>query len=202
MSVTAAIQDAIAQKPGNFLFFSEDFEAAGQPAAIRKSLERLTARGAIRRVAQGVYTRPIQDPIFGEILPDLDAVAQALARRDRARLLPTGAMSMYMLGLSTQVPLNQVYLTDGASRVVQVEGRHIRFKRTSPRFLAMKGPISRLVVQALRSVGKDEVDDGMEKTIKDKLRMEEREHIIHDMNLAPAWIRAIMHKSVPDYGVL
>lgn len=99
------------------------------------------------------------------------------------------------LGLSTQVPLKAVYLTDGAARIVKVGKRTIQFKRTTPKNLSAKGQISKLVIQALKAIGKDKVSVDEERKILALLRKEKLEHLKHDILLAPEWIRKIMRNA-------
>lgn len=83
-------------------------------------MQRLTENKAIVRIAQGIYTIPEIDPVIGQVMPGIDAVTKAIAKRDKATIVPTGVYALNKLGLSTQVPLNVVYLTNGAARKVIV----------------------------------------------------------------------------------
>src|SRR6056297_835188 len=100
------------------LFFVKDFLRIGNSKTITKALERLVKKEEIARVAK------------------------AIAKRDKARIIPTGAMALNALGLSTQVPMNVVYLTDGAARRINIGKRKIIFKKTSPKNLSAIGKIS------------------------------------------------------------
>lgn len=92
------------------LFFTEDFLNFGSAKAVAKTLERLTVKGDISRVARGIYARPARDPLLGELKPSTEAIAKAIRKRDKARIMPTGVLAMNALGLSSQVPMNVVYL--------------------------------------------------------------------------------------------
>ena len=178
------------------LFFPEQFSDFAENAAVRKALQRLTERGNIVRVAQGIYVIPKESSLIGIVLPGADEVAVAIAKRDRARIVPTGIQALNLLGLSTQVPLKVVYLTDGASRIVKVGKQTIKFKKTTPKNLAAKGTISSLVIQALKAIGKNLVKEDDLKKIFDHLKKEKRENILHDSKLAPAWIEEILKKAL------
>ncbi len=132
------------------LFFTEDFLRFGNSKAVAKVLERLVAKGEISRVARGIYARMVVDPILGPVTPGAESIAKAIAKRDKARIVPTGSLALNALGLSTQVPINVVYLTDGAARKVNLGKRKITFKKASPKNLAAIGDISGLVIQALK----------------------------------------------------
>lgn len=186
------IQDAV---PGT-IFFAEDFEDYGTPGAVRTALYRMAKRGLVERMAHGIYAKPKESNLIGEYLPSTEDVAEALARRDRARILPTGTYAQHVLGLSTQLPLNLVFLTDGPPRTVTIGKRTIQFKKTAPRYLEMRGKLSRLAVQAIREYGKDKVPTEIEEKIIELLRKEERADLKHDIRLAPQWIAEILAKAL------
>lgn len=173
-------------------FFAENFSSYGSPAAVRKALGRLVDAGKMSRVARGIYMRQKVDDVIGPLTPSIDELAKAIARRDRARIAPTGIYALNRLGLSTQVPANIIYLTDGAARKIRIGRRTITFKRTSPKNVSAIGQTSKLVIQALRAIGKDKVNDQTIKQIHLILKQEEKNRLTHDMRLAPAWIREII----------
>ncbi|MCF6169734.1 MAG: DUF6088 family protein [Bacteroidales bacterium] len=147
----------IKKAKGGTLFFVEGFLRFGNAKAIAKALERLVQKGEITRVARSMYARLETDPVIGPVMPGLESIARAVARRDKARIVPTGAMAMHLLGLSTQIPMNIVYLTDGAARKLMIGRGSIVFKKSAPRNLATIGKISTLVIQALKTIRKDKV---------------------------------------------
>jgi len=178
------------------ILFAEDFAELGNIESINRVLSRLRKKGIIVRLAFGIYLYPKTDKELGVLYPSVEEIAQAIARRDKARIIPTGIQALNKLGLSTQIPLKAVYLTDGAARIVKVGNRTITFKKTSPKNLLAKGEISGLVIQALKSIGKNKIEEEMLAKVKSILRKEQKENIIHDARLAPAWINKILMGSV------
>ena len=178
------------------LFFTDNFLAFGNSKAVNKVLERLVEKGEIVRVATGIYTRPGKSELLGVVLPGIEEIAKAISKRDKARIVPTGSYSLHALGLSTQIPLNVVYLTDGAARKVKMGKQTITFKRSTPKNLAARGPISKLVIQALKSIGKEKVTAQEEEKIRELLKKERKTYLEHDILLAPEWIRIIMRKAI------
>ena len=177
----------------NDLLFSVDmFAKFGNAKAVSKALERLTKDEKLYRVATGFYALPKVHDDFGVILPSVDEIALAIAKRDKARVVPTGSYALYKLGLSTQVPMNVVYYTDTSARFVKIGKRTIKFKKASSRNLAFKGEISMLAVQALRSLGKGNIADEEIAHIKTILQNENPAHLKHDLLLAPVWIRELL----------
>lgn len=148
----------------------------------------------ISRVARGIYARLEQDPVWGPLQPTTEAIAEAIRRRDKARIIPTGAMALNALGLSTQIPINVVYLTDGSARTIDLGKRKIIFKKTTPKNLAAIGKISSLVIQALKEIGKENITDHETAIILEQLKKEELYRLEHDIRLAPEWIRIILRK--------
>lgn len=180
------------------LFFTDDFVAFGNAKAVNKVLERLVEKDEIIRVTRGIYTRPKQDPVLGQLRPTLNEIAKAIAKRDRARIIPTGAYALNALGLSTQMPVNVVYMTNGNPRKIAVGKRSIVFKKTSLRNIATIGEISALVIQALKEIGKDNVTEGQKNKIIGLLKKEKTEHLLNDLRLAPEWIRKIMKQALEN----
>ena len=178
------------------LFFADGFVTTGNGKTVNKALERLVKSGEIDRVATGIYVRPKIDNIVGKLYPEIEEIAQAIAKRDRAKIVPTGSYALNRLGLSTQVPMNIVYLTDGAARTLKVRKFTVKFKKTTPRNVSAVGKISKLVIQALRTIGKNHLTDEELKKIHQLLKYEKPTHLEHDIWLAPAWIREIMKSSL------
>jgi hypothetical protein len=191
-SIEIQILDRIKKAGRGVLFFTDSFMAYGNAKAVSKALQRLVKAGEIDRVAVGIYVRPIIDTVIGKVSTSVEDIAKAIARRDRARIVPTGVYALNRLGLSTQVPLKVVFLTDGAARKIKIGNTSITFKKTAPKNLAAVGEISRLAIQALRSIGKEKVTADEIKKIQQVLRKEKKSKLEHDVRLAPAWIREIM----------
>lgn len=174
------------------LFFADSFASLDAAKSVNKALERLVNAGELQRVATGIYVRPEKDPVLGFVTPGIEAIAEAIARRDNARTVPTGSYALYKLGLTTQVPLNVVYYTDASPRTVKIGKQRITFKKASAKNLAASGEISRLAIQALRTIGKDAVREDQVLKIKELLKNEKPYHLQHDLKLAPQWIRTLL----------
>lgn len=197
-STRELIKRRISRKKRGELLFPADFKDTGSSEAIRLALYRLQKDGYIRRVAQGIYVRPKISKYAGEILPTAEEVAEGIAERDKIKLVPTGVYALHALGLSPQIPMKLVYLTDGTQREIKVGKRTIKLKRVTPKNLLAKGEISSLVIQALREIGKDNLTEEEEDKILDLLKEEEPKKLKHDTELAPEWIQKIMRKALRD----
>ncbi len=198
-SIEKHIEKSIKSKPKGSLVLASDFLQYGTAKAVQKSLERLEDKGVIVRVAQGIYVRPKISKLIGPLTPSAEEVAEAIAKRDRIRTVPTGSYALNALGLSTQVPMNIVLLTDGSPREIRVGKRKIKFKKTTPKNLLAKGKISRLVIQALKEIGNGKVTMEEEIKIVDLLKKEDEKDLKHDIALAPVWIQKIMRKALTEW---
>lgn len=198
MSIGESILKHIEALPKGELLLPADFSDFGSSEAVRLSLFRLEKEGVISRVAQGIYVRPKESNLLGKLVPSAEEVAEAIAKRDRIRTVPTGSYALNALGLSTQVPMNIVLLTDGSPREIRVGRRKIRFRKTTPKNLLARGKISRLAIQALKEIGNGKVTGQEEKKIIDLLQKEDKKDLQHDIALAPVWIQKIMKKALND----
>ncbi len=180
------------------IFFTDDFMGLGTDEAIRQTLKRLIESGKIIRVAQGIYCYPEIDEKLGLglIYPAYEHIAESMAQRSRARIFPAGEYALNVLGLSTQVPLNYVFLTDGPTRHLKVSnGGGITFKRVSPKNLAFTNRLAMLLTSALKSLKKENLTEEQIRQIRNILQKEDREAVMADMTLMPAWIRNIVRNA-------
>lgn len=196
VSVDHQIEDKIKKSKAGTILFIEDFLGIGSAGAVHVSLHRLVKANQIVRLSRGIYAKPKQSELVGDVLPTTEAIAIAIAKRDKARILPTGSYAMHVLGLTNQIPLKLVYLTDGSPRKITIGKRTIQFKKTTPKNLALKGDISKLAVQALKEIGKAKVTKEEIDKIQILLKKEDRKTLKHDIALAPQWIAEIMAKAI------
>jgi len=196
VSIENEIVKRITKLPKGELLFPADFSNTGSSEGVRLALFRLQKEGLITRVAQGIYVRPKESNLIGTLIPTAEEVAEAIAKRDRMRTVPTGSYALNALGLSTQVPMNIILLTDGSPREIKVGKRKIKFKKTTPKNLLAKGKISSLVIQALKEIGNGKVTKEEEVKIIKLLKQESEKDLKHDITLAPVWIQKIMRKAL------
>lgn len=119
-------------------------------------------------------------------------MAAALAGKGRLHLQPSGAYAANLLGLTDQVPMKLVFLTDGSSRTVKMGGQEIVLKHTTPRNMAAAGRVSGLVIQALRHWKQPNVDKRIIGQLRRRLSAKDKAALRADAPLAPAWIARIM----------
>lgn len=190
------IAEALKTYPKGRVLFVDDFLDYGNNESVKKALLRLKEKEILVRLAHGIYLYPKVDRELGILFPSTEEIAKAIARRDKARIVPTGVQALNKLSLSTQIPMKVVYLTDGAARTVKVGKRTITFKKTSPKNLLAKGEISSLAIQALKTIGQNKIDENTIEKIQVILKKEKKENIINDAKLSPAWINKILMQAI------
>lgn len=193
-SIVTKIKKRIYRKDRGFVFTKSHFFDLGSRTAVAKALERLADAGVIRRLSRGLYEYPKQHPEFGDLPVNYEQVAQALAGRDNLKIQPSGAYAANLLGLSDQVPAKVVFLTDGSHRKIQIGSRSIVLKRTTPKNMATAGKISGLVIQALRFIGQENIDDKVIGILKRKLADKDKQILMADLRFAPAWIEKVVRR--------
>lgn len=188
-SIHNQIEELIKSSKKGRILFTSDFTKYGAAENIKKVLLRLEKKELLIRLAHGIYLYPKKDKELGTLYPSTEEIAIAIANRDKARIVSTGIHALQQLGISSQVPMNIVYLTDGAPRKIKVGKRTITFKKTTPKNLTIKDKILNNVVQALKELGKENIDDNVKAKIKKALKRVPIENIKEDSNAAPVWIR-------------
>ena len=172
------------------IFFISDFTELGNYEAVRKSLQRLTKDDSIKRIAKGIYFLPKKHKTLGIIYPHAEQIAKAIAKRDKARIIATGSTALNLLGLSTQIPLKVVFLTDGSARKIKVGNQTIQFKKTNPKNLSIEHRLSNLIIQALKEIGEKNVTEKQLDKIQQIIEeSDEREIIYQNLKNAPVWIQ-------------
>ena len=170
-------------------FSAKDFLDIASRTMIDVTLASLAQGGKIRRIKRGLYDMPrMNAALGGELSPDIDEAAQAIARRQRWKIVPEGAWAANLLGLSTQVPSKITYLTDGPNNEVLIGRRSIHFKHARPKAMAgLEGKFA-LVVQALRYLGKEGVSTREIQTLRTALSPAEKRRLVKDARFGVDWI--------------
>ena len=174
--VVSTIKERISSAENGTLFFNNSFPEYDDEY-VGKILSDLVRSGDLYHLSRGVYLKT-ERTRFGLVYPSVSAIASAIAERDKAQILPTGATALNLLGLSTQVPMNPVFLTSGSARKITIDGRTITFKRAVPKNFAIKGRERSLIVQALKYI------------ISNLIRHDKDvDNLSDDLQMMPSWIK-------------
>jgi hypothetical protein len=193
-SIDQKIMARINGRGHGHVFTPADFLDLGSRAAVDQALSRDARAGKIRKLSHGLYDYPRRDPRLGLLSPSTDDIAKALQGRDASRLQPSGAHAANVLGLSDQVPMRMVFLTDGRSRTIKIGRRTILLKKTTPRQMAATGRLSRTVIQALRWLGRHNVDDKVVSILQRRLSPRDKRDLLNDIRYAPVWVGEVMRR--------
>ncbi len=179
----------IEQMERGSVFSAKDFLDLASRTSIDVLLSKLAKNGMIRRISRGLYDLPkFNTDLEGELSPDVHEAAQAVARRQRWKIVPEGAWAANVLGLSTQVPSKITYLTDGPKHDILVGRRTVSFKHARPKTLTGSGEKFSLVVQALRYLGKQGVGPQEIEHLRTNLTVTEKKHLLRDSRFGTEWI--------------
>ncbi len=193
-SVDSQILVRIKKHGKGWVFSPADFLDLGSRNAVASTLKRMKAANTIRQLARGLYDYPRQDDKLGPLSPTTDAIAKALKEKDDTRLQPSGAHAANILGLSAQVPIRTIYLSDGRARKVLIGKRQILLKHTSSRQMATAGRISGTVIQALRWLGQSNMDENVITILKRRLSKHDKQQLLEDIRYAPTWATEIIRQ--------
>lgn len=181
-------------------FTKTDFVADFGEVNIHKALSTLTRAGTIRRVYVGVYDYPRQSELLGQLSPDIDQVAQALARKFNWRIQPSGDTALNLLGLSTQVPGKWSYLSDGPSRNYSIGAQVLAFRHSALKDAGFTLRESGLLVQALKALGKEHIDATVVEKLREWLDPKLHARVLRDSRMVTGWIYEVIKQVCKDNG--
>lgn len=157
---------------------------------IDNTLSDLVKKEKIRRVSRGIYDYPKYSELLQkELSPDIDQVAQAYARKFNWKIEVSGESALNILGLSTQVVGQYIYLSNGPNKKYSLnDSTLLEFKKSSLKNIGFKHKESSLIVQALRALGKDRVTNQVINTIREQIEPNKFQKILNDTSSATVWI--------------
>jgi hypothetical protein len=198
-SVQSQLKSRIVAKGRGSVFTPKDFLDIGSRDAIDQALCRLVQSGFIHRVGRGLYHYPRRnDRLALDVPASINDLAHALGRQTGSQVVPSGAVAANRLGLSTQVPAMPTYLTNGRTRKAQVGNTTILLKHVAPKLLAQGSPISAVVFQALKYLGRDAINDSVIRTIRKQLKPAQRRQLMRGARYATGWIADIARRIADD----
>ena len=183
-----------------YVFSNHDFLDLGKDTSVAWSLMQLKRRGTIRQLQRGLYDYPRYSQRLGEtVAPDLHGAAQALARKFAWTIQPSGGTALNALGLSTQVPMRLVFLSDGPSRTYRFGKRDLRFVHVATRKSQFSSPQSGLVIQALTELGPNSITQGTISQIARAITPATRKALAKDLVHTPEWCRNAIRQIITEH---
>jgi hypothetical protein len=191
-TIENAVRSRVFGHGRGWCFTPKHFLDLGNDTSIRKALSLLQKQKVIRRIAQGLYDYTREHETLGMVSPNIDAVAKAIAEKNGAKIQPSGAYAANLIGLSEQVPGRVVFLTDGPPKKLKIGKLEINFKQATVKNMFAAGSREALVIQALKFMGKEHIDDIILRTTKKFLKRSNRKEFEKNMQFAPQWIRSLL----------
>ncbi|MBQ8041027.1 MAG: hypothetical protein IJ274_14375 [Lachnospiraceae bacterium] len=181
-------------EPGT-VFLTSDFTDIATTTTVRKCLGRQVEEKNIRRIMDGVYEKPVYSKLLKEYIPaNPDAIAYAIARSFRWTIAPCGDVALNKLGLSTQVPVIWSYISDGPYRKFSWDNITLSFKHRANREISFMSETTTLVVEALKTLGKERIDDSIILSLKNRLPEAEKKKMLEEATGVSEWIYAVIRK--------
>ena len=189
-SLQDKIEKQIRKKGRGHIFLPQDFLDLGTRVAVDQALSRLVKKGFCQRLSRGIYFSPEYSEFLKEdLLPSPEELVAAIVKRENRKVQVTGAVAANALGLSTQVPARRVYLTDGLSKKIKINNSTIEFRRANPKAMVEAGTTVGLVIQALRYIGKEHIDEKTIAHLKTLLSKDEKRRLFNLRQNVPYWMR-------------
>lgn len=195
IGIKTLVLEKIRKMPRGSIFFIDDFIELGSLGSVRLALMELKKEGLILRPSRGIYCYPkIHTEYSGFIMPTAESIADALAAKERVRIIPYGDQAAYKLGLSGLQLSNLKYLTDGPSRVINLaEGKKIFFNHTSEvKMFDFCNDTMQMVSSAIRVLTEECLDAEKKRIIHKHLRSVPDDEFMKDITIPPAWVGEIM----------
>lgn len=183
------IRNIIEKSENGSVFVSTDFTDITDKKTVNMALLRLADEGLVKKILFGVYCKPEYNELLGEtVAPSPNKVAHALARNFGWTVVPCGDMALNLLGLSTQVPSQWVYVSDGAYKEYTFDNTTIKFKRTTNKEISKVSYKTALTIQALKALGKENITEQVISRLKKILTDEEKEKMLAESKSATSWV--------------
>ncbi len=186
---TEQIRNRISKAPDGSVFVTSDFADIADNNAIKQSVSRLVREGALHRILRGVFYKPGYSRLLNEyISAETDSVARALARSYHWTIAPCGNTALNILGLSSQVPAVWSYISDGPYKTYELDKTKIELRHRTNKEITGLSPMTILVIQALKTLGKEKTDDKTIQALSHRLTDNEKAALLKEGTEATDWI--------------
>ena len=189
MSNHELVEKRILELTNGSVFSAYDFIDITTSENFWQIAHRLENKGKIRRILPGIYDKPrFSEVLQEEVGPDINGVAEAIARKNNWKIAPDGNTALNLLGLSTQVPAKWSYITSGPSNSYQIGNITITFSHRADKVLSGMSYKTILVIQSLNALGKENITDGIIGQFAKKMSPDDKKRLLAETKATTSWI--------------
>ena len=198
-SYTEKISDKINDFYSHKVFFANDFLYIASYETARKILNRMVKEGKIKRVIDGFYYNPRYSELIGEYeAVSIHELALAIARKYNWNIAPCSSTALNLIGLSTQVPTHYKYISSGRYKKYTIGDTVLEFKKVNPGEIANMSLKTATVIQAIKSLGKENINSEVVRKIREYLTEEEISDLMDEAKSVPSWIYEVIREVSED----
>lgn len=189
------ISDKINDFDSHKVFFANDFLDIASNATVRQILKRLADEDKIKRVIDGFYHNPRYSKLIGEYeAVSIHELALAIARKYNWNIAPYNSTALNLLGLSTQVPTHYKYISSGRYKEYKIGDTILEFKKVNPGEIANMSLKTATVIQAIKSLGKENINAQVMQKIRENLTEKEKLNLMNESKSVPSWIYEVIRE--------
>lgn len=192
---TEIVSRWIDAQPEGVLIRSPDLKHLVNRDQAARQLSRLARNGRLMRVARGMYVAMTASR-FGPVPPPVDKMVQSLASITGCTVVRHGAAAANALGLTTQVPVRQIYLIDGRARTLNLGKQVIKIRRAPEWMLVLGDSLPGDVIRALEWLGQDIAEQAIAKLVG-LIDVDDWKAVLETRTHLPAWMVMTIQKGVP-----
>ncbi|WP_434324709.1 DUF6088 family protein [Mycoplasma capricolum] len=195
MSYTSQIQDRIDSFRSGKVFISNDFLDIASNETVRRTLNKLVNENKIKRIMNGFYYNPEYSELIHEYeMFTINELAFSIARKYNWEIAPFGIACLNILGLSTQVPAKMIYVSNGKNKTYKIQKREIEFKKVNNKEISNMSLKTKIVIQAIKEIGKNELNQKDINKIQNQLSDTEKQNLLKEAKNTIAWIYEYIKK--------
>ena len=177
------------------VFINNDFLDIAGNETVRRTLNQLVSENKIKRVINGFYYNPIYSELIGEYeAVSIHELALAIARKYNWNIAPFNSTALNLLGLSTQVPTHYKYISSGRYKEYKIGDTILEFKKVNPGEIANMSLKTATVIQAIKSLGKENITNEVIQKIRKNLSEKERIDLMNESKSVPSWIYEVIRE--------
>ena len=181
------------------VFINNDFLDIAGNETVRRTLNQLVSENKIKRVINGFYYNPIYSELIGEYeAVSIHELALAIARKYNWNIAPFNSTALNLLGLSTQVPTHYKYISSGRYKEYKIGDTVLEFKKVNPGEIANMSLKTATIIQAIKSLGKENITSEVMQKIRENLTEKERIDLMNESKSVPAWIYEVIREICED----